>query len=192
MPRSEAQQNVERRLRSCLSRGCYPPGAPLTLLVLRRDFGVSDSVTRKVVQRLVAEGTLERAGRSATVPATPSLGTTTVPGPCPHSARSHSIYPPRLDIEAARRLRQRLASHVYADGSLLTAERLATDLGVPVACAANAAQQVAREGTVTWEEGHIRVPWRRKKFARAACPEPTRHARPIPPAGGLEQVGPVQ
>ncbi len=63
-----AHDRVYRTLRAAIMHGEMPPGAPLTLRGIGKDFGVSMTPAREAVRRLVAEGalTLSASGRVST------------------------------------------------------------------------------------------------------------------------------
>jgi DNA-binding GntR family transcriptional regulator len=65
---SLAHDRVYRRLRGRIMHGEIPPGLPLTLRGLGKEYGVSMTPVREAVRRLVAEGalTLSASGRIAT------------------------------------------------------------------------------------------------------------------------------
>ncbi|WP_179378215.1 GntR family transcriptional regulator [Jannaschia marina] len=63
-----AHERLYRSLRSRIMHGELPPGAPLTLRGIGRDYGVSMTPVREALRRLVAEGalSLSASGRIAT------------------------------------------------------------------------------------------------------------------------------
>ncbi|ETW13656.1 GntR family transcriptional regulator [Roseivivax marinus] len=67
-PAPSAHDRVYRGLRSRIMFGQIPPGAPLTLRGIGREFDVSMTPAREAVQRLVAEGALSMSasGRVST------------------------------------------------------------------------------------------------------------------------------
>ena len=67
-PDPTAHETVYRNLRSRIMMGELPPGKPLTLRGLARDYHVSMTPAREAVRRLVAEGalTLSASGRVST------------------------------------------------------------------------------------------------------------------------------
>lgn len=72
-PNAAANERLYRSLRQQVMHGELPPGQPLTLRGLGRQFGVSMTPAREAVRRLVAEGalTLSSSGRVATWELTP-------------------------------------------------------------------------------------------------------------------------
>jgi len=152
---------AEHQLRSCLSFGCYEPGADLTLVKLSTELKVSPKAVQKLVGPLVREGLLQKmpGHRSVTVPTQP-VQPEGVRVPCPH--RAPAPYPQHVGDEAVRRLRQRIASCCYQPGDVVTRDRLARDLGIPLECAQMAFERVAQDGDVEWFPAQLaaRVPHR--------------------------------
>jgi len=67
-PNAAAHERVYRSLRQQVMHGEVPPGQPMTLRGVARDFGVSMTPAREAVRRLVAEGalTISSSGRVST------------------------------------------------------------------------------------------------------------------------------
>jgi DNA-binding GntR family transcriptional regulator len=67
-PNAAAHERLYRSLRQQVMHGEVPPGMPITLRGLARDFGVSMTPAREAVRRLVAEGalTISSSGRVST------------------------------------------------------------------------------------------------------------------------------
>ncbi|MFN3845903.1 MAG: GntR family transcriptional regulator [Paracoccaceae bacterium] len=73
VPNAAAHERLYRSLRQQVMHGELPPGQPLTLRGLAKDYGVSMTPAREAIRRLVAEGalTISSSGRVSTPELTP-------------------------------------------------------------------------------------------------------------------------
>jgi len=142
-PNAAAHERVYRSLRQQVMHGEVPPGQPMTLRGVARDFGVSMTPAREAVRRLVAEGalTISSSGRVST----PELS------------------PERIEELAAIRalLEPELASRALPRAHFALIERLA-------AINALNADAVIRQDAVAYERTNLE--FHRTLYLRAQAP----------------------